>query len=288
MSIQARNLIEAALKADLPKNSSKVFLAVFSKTVGYGKRRDYMTKNQLAGLTGIRKDRLDAALQTLIDLGLFEAKHYEHSYRFVIPDCFLVAGEDRFFSPSFPVNGEAPQKVGNLPENRVHTDTINTEIDLTQTNKAPAPVCAVTPSAFEEKAILVRPAEISEDDFRALKPALLTLPATTAQQVLDLTQLKIQRGIVRETVQKCAGYLITQARIGKLNTSELQPKIPEAVTPAPTDNRHKQDLLSKIRGLESLKQLAGSLDGRSEAQLATWKSELTQLQTSKQELHHVN
>lgn len=274
MSIQARNLIEAALKADLPKNSSKVFLAVFSKTVGYGKRRDYMTKNQLAGLTGIRKDRLDAALQTLIDLSLFEVKHYEHSYRFVIPDCFLVAGEDRFFSPSFPVNGEVTQKTGNLPEKRVHTDTINTEIDLTQTNKTPVPVCAVEPAAIE------KPNAVNQQAFMELLPALKKLPLAQANNVLALLNLAIQDGSIRSSQQQLGGGLIKAAKAGTLDTSALKRTHPTEA-PAPIDNRHQQELMSKIRGLESLKQLAGSLDGRSEAQLATWKSELNQLQPTR-------
>lgn len=287
MSIQARNLIDAALKADLPKNSSKVFLAIFSKTVGYGKRKDYMTKGQLAGLTGIRKDRLDAALQTLIDLGLFEVKCYEHSYCFVIPDCFLLAGEDRFFSPSIPVNGETTQKVGNLPVFRVHTDTTNTEIDLTQTNNnVDVPVCTVVPSASqEEKAILIRPVEISEDDFKALKPALLTLPTQIAQQVLDLTQLKIQQQQIATTVQSFAGGLIKKARVGGLNTTPLQAKA-EIIKELPKEKPKNElaprlnDLRSKIHGLESLKKLAGTLDSFSESNLYALQQELLSLQKS--------
>lgn len=274
MSIQARNLIEAALKADLPKNSSKVFLAVFSKTVGYGKRKDYMTKGQLAGLTGIRKDRLDAALQTLIDLGLFEVKHYEHSYRFVIPDCFLIAGEERFFSPSFPVNGEAPQKTGNLPEKRVHTDTINTEINLTQTNTSSVPVCAVTPTAIE------KPNAVNQQAFIELLPALKKLPLAQANDVLALLNLAIQDGSIRSSQQQLGGGLIKAAKAGTLDTTPLKRTQPTEA-PAPVDNRHKQDLLSKIRGLENLKQLAGSLDERSAQQLSTWQSELSQLQPTR-------
>ncbi len=276
MSIQARNLIEAALKADLPKNSSKVFLAVFSKTVGYGKRRDYMTKNQLAGLTGIRKDRLDAALQTLIDLGLFEVKHYEHSYRFVIPDGFLVAGEERFFSPSFPVNGEVTQKVGDLPEKRVHTDTINTEIDLTQTNKTPVPVCAVTPTAQA----IEKPSAVNQQAFIDLLPALKKLPNQQANDVLALLNLAIQDGSIRSSQQQLGGGLIKAAKAGTLDTTPLKRTQPTEAH-APVDNRHKQELMSKIRGLESLKQLAGSLDERSAMQLANWQNELSQLQPTR-------
>ena len=54
----ARDLIDAALAADLTQNELRVFLALFRQTLCYGKTADPLNMKRLATLTAIRKDRL--------------------------------------------------------------------------------------------------------------------------------------------------------------------------------------------------------------------------------------
>lgn len=82
---------------------------------------------------------------------------------------------------------------------------------------------------------------------------------------------------VRTEKARLGGALIKAAKNGTLDTSPLQVKTTEPPKPAPIDHRYQQDLISKIRSLESLKQLAKELAPRSEAQLSAWQQELAQL-----------
>lgn len=67
----ARDLIDAALAADLTQNELRVFLALFRQTICYGKIRDPLTVNRIAHISQIRKDRLPPALAKILQIGLF-------------------------------------------------------------------------------------------------------------------------------------------------------------------------------------------------------------------------
>lgn len=283
MTSPAIALIDAALASNLTQNELKAFLALVRQTLCFGKVSDPLTLKRLSQLSHVRKDRLEPAIESLLDKGLFERTDhliFDHEYR--IPASFLQGANPSFFAPPLPKIGDNFQKSEAFSENRIHTIQTNTILTITD-KQADVPVCAVVPTASEEeKAILIRPAEISEEDFKALKPALLTLPSKIAQQVLDLTQLKIQQQQIATTIQSFAGGLIKKARVGGLSITPLQAKA-EAVKESTKEN-HKSDLAprlndlrSKIHGLESLRKLAGELDPRSMTLLQAYQAELKQL-----------
>lgn len=274
MSSPAIQLIDAALAADLTQNELKAFLALVRQTLCFGKTSDPLTIKRLVYLTHVRKDRLATVIDSLLEKGLFNrTEHLIFDHEYHVPDQFLNGVDGAFFASSAPKIRENFRKEEAISENQIHTNTTITDINLTD-KQASVPVCAVTPSAIE------KPNAVNQQAFIDLLPALKKLPLAQANDVLALLNLAIQDGSIRSSQQQLGGGLIKAAKAGTLDTSALKRTQPTEV-PAPIDNSHQQELMSKIRGLESLKQLAGSLDGRSEAQLATWKSELSQLQPTR-------
>lgn len=275
-------LIDAALAGDLSKNELKTFLALVRQTLCFGKTSDPLTIKRLIHLTKVRKDRLELAISNILNKGLFtRVNHpiFEHEYH-VHPQ-FLLNNPTTFFAPSPPKIRENFRETDAFSENQNHTIQTNTEINLT-TNKAP--VCAVTPTAE-----LKKPDAVHEQAFAELVPALKKLPSHQAQQVLDLVSLAIKDGSIKTTQQRLGGGLIKAAKNGTLDTSPLQVKTTEPPKPTPIDHRYQHDLISKIRGLENLKQLAKELDPSSEAQLQAWQQQLKQLthqHTTQQEHQH--
>ena len=78
----ARDLIDAALAADLTQNELRVFLALFRQTLCYGKTADPLNMKRLATLTAIRKDRLAPAIAGVTDKGLFTVQPHPVFERF--------------------------------------------------------------------------------------------------------------------------------------------------------------------------------------------------------------
>ena len=206
-------------------------------------------------------------MQGVLKAGLFEAtEHAIFETEYHVPDSFLSGSEPHFFSPSLPKIRESFRKEEPISDNQIHTYTTITDINLTDKQA----VCAVVPSAIE------KPNAVNQQAFIDLLPALKKLPLAQANDVLALLNLAILDGSIRSSQQQLGGGLIKAAKAGTLDTTALKPTHPTEA-PAPIDNRHQQELMSKIRGLESLKQLAGSLDERSAMQLARWQDELHQL-----------
>ena len=88
----ARDLIDAALAADLTQDELRVFLALFRQTLCYGKTADPLNMKRLATLTAIRKDRLAPAIAGVTDKGLFAAQpHPAFEFEYRIPADFLAA-----------------------------------------------------------------------------------------------------------------------------------------------------------------------------------------------------
>lgn len=277
MSTPILQLIDAALAGDLTKNELKAFLALVRQTLCFGKTSDPLTLKRLATLTQVRKDRLELAIASILQKGLFtRVTHpiFEHEYH-VHPQ-FLPKDAPLFFAPKLPKNGETFRESDDFSEKRIHTIQTNTNLKPTH-KQEPVPVCAVfTPSAQE----LTKPSAVHQQAFNELLPALKKLPTAHANDVLALLNLAIQDGSIRTTQQRLGGALIKAAKAGTLDTSTLISLQPTEAPPKPIDHCYRQDLISKIHGLEGLKQLAGILDPHSEQQLHTWRQELKQLQTT--------
>ena len=111
-----RALNEAALNANLSKNEAKVFMTLINQTLGYGKAFDHLTHRRLAELAGIRQDRLQIAIEGVVDEGLFTVKKSKYyNFRYQIAPKFL--DEDPvFFTPHLPKKRDLPQETDTFSE----------------------------------------------------------------------------------------------------------------------------------------------------------------------------
>ena len=111
-----RALNEAALNANLSKNEAKVFMALIHQTLGYGKAFDHLTNRRLAALAGIRQDRLQVAIEGVIDEGLFTVKKSKYyNFRYQIAPKFLDENPI-FFTPHLPKKRDLPHVTEAAPE----------------------------------------------------------------------------------------------------------------------------------------------------------------------------
>ncbi len=233
-----RNLLESAMAANLEKNELRAFIALLNQTIGYGKKSDPLTMGRLAHLTGIRKDRIGKALAALVDRGIFERKtHKRFDYTYSIPDKFFEEGsKDRFFAPSIPLSGKATQPTGGENHSAgTYRDKPSTEINHNNKQSTPAPEpdlpeqlqaqdkIVVCDSILQDaKQKLEKPDAVSAEAYQNLMPALKTLPATQAMQVLQLLAMAAKEGSIKTTQQRLGGAYIKAAKAGALDTSRLE------------------------------------------------------------------
>lgn len=302
MSSLARDLIDAALAADLSKNEYKVFLALFRQTLCYGKASDPLTLKRLADLTGIRKDRLAQAVQSIITQGLFEAtEHKIFDTLYAIGSAFLHEANLPFFAPHLPVNGHyspAPEKVSEireaLPETRVHTSIHLTP--LTTTSFTPQPTQTKI-EAREKAAVVVGrdlnslpyPESFTTTERQQAARVLDGLHPELASDCLQLLKLSLQSGRVKSPLAYL-NQLGKAARAGHLNRSLLAPPsstpLPEAQVqrPAHTEQRYRlQTLAADIQALDRLQALAGCpMDASTKTHRQALVSEFNALKTELQ------
>ena len=67
----ANELLEAVMLAGLTQHQLLVFLAVMRKTYGFNKKLDWVSNEQLSGLTGILPHKCSAAKSVLVKRGIF-------------------------------------------------------------------------------------------------------------------------------------------------------------------------------------------------------------------------
>ncbi len=303
MSSLARDLIDAALAADLSKNEYKVFLALFRQTLCYGKASDPLTLKRLADLTGIRKDRLAQAVQGVITQGLFEAtEHKIFDTLYAIGSSFLNEAKLPFFAPHLPMNGRRSQitetvseKREALPESRVHTYTYLTPLTTTSFTTQPNR----TKSEASEKAAVVvgrdlnslpYPENFTHAERQQAARVLDGLHPELARDCLQLLQLGLQSGRVKSPLAYL-NQLGKAARAGHLDRSLLAPSnatpLPEAQAqrPAHTEQRYRlQTLAADIQALDRLQALAGCpMDVSTQTHRQALVSEFNALKTELQE-----
>ncbi|HMT95010.1 replication protein [uncultured Thiothrix sp.] len=272
MSTLARDLIDAALVADLSKNEYKVFLALFRQTLCYGKAADPLTLKRLADLTGIRKDRLAQAVHGVVAAGLFEANsHKIFDTLYTIGRGFFAASAP-FFAPHLPVNGNPTRTTEtvseireDLPESRVHTYNYLTALTNTPlTTTDPHPSAEIDSKAqvvvSSELNSLPYPASFTAAERQQAARCLDGLHPELASDCLKILTLSLEAGRVKSPL----GYLNQlgkAARAGSLDRSLLAP--PNAQIQAVNSNPHAeqryrlQTLAADIQALDRLQALAG-------------------------------
>lgn len=303
MSSLSRDLIDAALAADLSKNEYKVFLALFRQTLCYGKAADPLTLKRLADLTGIRKDRLAQAVQSVITKGLFEAtEHKIFDTLYAIGSSFFNEAKLPFFAPHLPVNGTSfsatetvSEKRGELPETRVHTYTYLTPLTHTAlTTTDPRPSAEIDSKAqvvvSSDLNSLPYPENFTPAERQQAARMLDGLHPELAHDCLQLLNLGLEAGRVKSPLAYL-NQLGKAARAGRLDRSVLSPPSPLPTVEAPiqrpvqAEQRYRlQTLAADIQALDRLQALAGlPIDTRTQAHRQALVSEFNTLKVQLQE-----
>ena len=214
----ARDLIDAALAADLTQNELKMFLVLFRQTICYSKKSDPLRLSSLIHYSHIRKDRLLPALQKLLQTGLFTRKpHPENEHEYSISEEYLAPYVDGFFAPALRKNGSDFRPTEAVSEKRTHTTKTNTIFNPTTTS-------------------LPYPETWNEQERRSAAHILDGLNPDDARDCL----LILSRSMKARSVPSPLGYLhnlVKAARAGRLNRSVLQKQaapIPTPTQPAST------------------------------------------------------
>ncbi len=273
----ARDLIDAALAADLTQNELRVFLALFRQTLCYGKTADPLTLKRLANLTHIRKDRLAPAIANVTGKGLFTVQPhpvFEQEYR--IPADFLAASADSCFAPALPKNGEGFRFPGEISEKREHTSSNLTAFNLTPTTTPPPPSTADSRSddVADGEQGLPYPPTFGKQGCKSAARILDGLTPDDARDCLLLLTAGMNAGKVKSPL----GYLhqlAQAARQGTLDRSALQAQQQAAQERTDTARQIRlRSLADDIRGIDALFARAGiPMDDLTAAQRAAWVTE---------------
>ena len=212
----ARDLIDAALTANLSQNELKMFLVLFRQTICYSKKSDPLRLSSLIHYSHIRKDRLLPALQKLLQTGLFTRKpHPENEHEYSIAEEYLAPYVDGFFAPALRKNGSDFRPTEAISEKRTHTTKTHTFFNPTTTS-------------------LPYPENWNEQERRSAAHILDGLNPDDARDCL----LILSRSMKARSVPSPLGYLhnlVKAARAGRLNRSVLQKQpVPTATQPAST------------------------------------------------------
>ena len=199
----ARDLIDAALAADLTQNELKMFLVLFRQTICYSKKSDPLRLSSLIHYSHIRKDRLLPALQKILQTGLFTRQpHPENEHEYSIAEEYLAPYVDGFFAPALRKNGSDFRPKEAVSEKRIHTTKTNTIFNPTTTS-------------------LPYPENWNEQERRSAAHILDGLNPDDARDCL----LILSRSMKARSVPSPLGYLhnlVKAARAGRLNRSVLQ------------------------------------------------------------------
>lgn len=212
-------LLQAATQARLSKQESQVFLVLMSKTIGYKKWQDDIAMSQLVKLTQMRSDKINLALESLIEKGLIEILGQgRYGKIYAIAQTFQTV----FFSSpqtreNIPLNqGSTHPKPENHTPNRV-TDNKHHKQQL---NK-------------EHHNTLNLPPELSPQQKQQAQQQLKSLPQQLAQQCLTILKQALKRGHVK-SIMAYFMSLIRQAKQSTLDTSSI-------TTAKPKPKRHAEN-----------------------------------------------
>jgi len=129
-----RNIIDAALSANLKQNELKVLLVLLRQTIGFGKSHDHLTDKRIAQLSGLRVDRCRIAVDGIIQKGLFDGiESTDFDFRYDISGHFLAELDDgQFFTPHIPKNRDSFREKKAVSAKRRHTSLTPTPLTQQQ------------------------------------------------------------------------------------------------------------------------------------------------------------
>ena len=265
----ARDLIDAALQADLSQNELRVFLVLFRQTLCYGKTHDPLTLKRLASLSHIRKDRLPVALAKVLACGLFSAQpHPVFEQEYQIHADFINKQAAPIYAPALPKNRKTPPKTEAVSENREHT--INT-ITIIPPNNNPHDQTLNFPASFDTQTRV------------AAQRLLNGLNPSDAQACLDILQQRLQTGRVHSPLAYL--YQLAQAArqqrldCSRLHDTDTAPPPQPPRKSEPSVHSRLQNLAAQIQGLDQLFALAQTpMDALSAKQRQAWVAEYAALQ----------
>lgn len=230
----ARDLIDAALAAELSQNELRVFLALLRQTLCYGKASDALTYKRLVNLTHVRKDRLLPALQKILDQQLFsQTPHKTFGQCFHIHANFLTASQGQIYAPSLPKQRSPFRETEAVSEKATHTISTITSSKPDTTTRLDAQQLPYPPS-------------FSPAMQQAAAKLLDGLHPDTARDCLHLLTQRLQKGGITSPL----GYLhqlAQAARANRLDCSALQHK-PNA---APSQSQSQTPLNARLHALAS-------------------------------------
>ena len=267
----ARDLIDAALAAELSQNELRVFLALLRQTLCYGKASDALTYKRLVNLTHVRKDRLLPALQKILDQQLFsQTPHKTFGQCFHIHANFLTASQGQIYAPSLPKQRSPFRETEAVSEKATHTISTVTALKPDTTTRLDAQQLPYPPS-------------FSPAMQQAAAKLLDGLHPDTARDCLHLLTQRLQKGGITSPL----GYLhqlAQAARANRLDCSALQHKPNAAPSQSQTPlNARLHALASDIQALDRLYALANTpMDAATclirRAKLKEWEAVYASLQ----------
>jgi hypothetical protein len=272
----ARDLIDAALAADLTQNELKVFLALFRQTITYGKTADPLTLKRLVTISKVRKDRLISALAQVLGKGLYQSiPHpiYESTYQ--IPNELLAKYSNTIHLPTLPKIRNISPLPEPISEKPIHTDINLTKENLTTT--LPYPLSFNTTQKQEAAKIL---------DGLIFQDAVSCL--TLLNRLLSTGNIKSPLGYLYYLAKSARQGTLDRSTIPLTSDSDAQSTSVESGTstvPDPLKNRTDTIKINRIRELQqelySLDQLysrAGfQMDVLTANKRERWLKELQQL-----------
>ena len=264
----ARDLIDAALAADLSQNELRIFLALFRQTLCYGKASDPLTLRRLIDLTHIRKDRLIPALNRLLERGIFnQTPHRKHEHRYSIAAHWLENAQG-IYAPSLHKTDTTFRETEALSVEQNHTLNNLNIINQTSTTKAQ--------SAVKTESLPYPPSFNAAQRQNAAR-IVDGLPPEQARDCL----LLLSKQLKTKTIHSPLGYLHYLAKSARQNALETSSLTPDDAPDLKAQQRNKQRmqyLQAEIRGLDALFKQAGTpLDKASTLRREAWVREYQQL-----------
>lgn len=223
-----RKMIDEALAANLTQNQLRCFLVLLNQTMGYGKTSDNLTDNRFVELSGIRKDRMNKALTDLIcDNELFTCEESsEFQYKYSIHPKFLNESETPFFTPHIPKNGINFQKTETVSETQSYTEYNPLHHSTLQQPTSAVPEQANDSTALDNECSrggeLVYPDSLNLVEKEFAEKLMQGIDKKTAQDVLDVLDLKIKNNEVKKSKTGLLVALLKAAKNNCLDNTELQ------------------------------------------------------------------
>lgn len=170
---------------------------------------------------GFTRSEFDTALKHLVSRGLVSKQVTRDRLTiYTVNESALVAAGKPVYLKRERVSSKSGNPTFDITETKTgnYQETTNNilEPDLPKQLQAGKKIVCDVDDNFVEK-----PEAVSSEAYRNLSPALKTLPAKQALQVLELIALAVKEGSIKTTQERMGGALIKAARSGTLDTSRI-------------------------------------------------------------------